>query len=143
MIHHTVTSGTSSTVSICERGYEGLPGPLCHGVIAKDGTVYLIGNGRANHAGRGDRDVLNAVIAERSLPSANAADADEPALLRLGVREPRPRPRSVAACPAGGDRAGCDRAVPGPRVECRERHRAQGMAARQDRSAWLHDELAR
>ncbi|MEU0171591.1 N-acetylmuramoyl-L-alanine amidase [Streptomyces iakyrus] len=76
MIHHTVTSGTSNTVSICERGYEGLPGPLCHGVIAKDGTVYLIGNGRANHAGRGDRDVLNAVIAERALPRANAADAD-------------------------------------------------------------------
>jgi hypothetical protein len=76
MIHHTVTSGTSSTVSICENGYESLPGPLCHGVIAKDGTVYLIGNGRANHAGKGDGDVLQAVIAERSLPEANEADAD-------------------------------------------------------------------
>lgn len=76
MIHHTVTSGTSNTVSICERGYAGLPGPLCHGVIAKDGTVYLIGNGRANHAGRGDGDVLRAVTAERSLPSANQADTD-------------------------------------------------------------------
>lgn len=76
MIHHTVTSGTSSTVSICENGYEGLPGPLCHGVIAKDGTVYLIGNGRANHAGKGDGDVLQAVIAERALPSANEADTD-------------------------------------------------------------------
>ncbi|MFJ8314238.1 MULTISPECIES: N-acetylmuramoyl-L-alanine amidase [unclassified Streptomyces] len=76
MIHHTVTSGTSSTVSICENGYEGLPGPLCHGVIAKDGTVYLIGNSRANHAGKGDGDVLQAVIAERSLPDANEADTD-------------------------------------------------------------------
>ncbi|GGU26345.1 peptidoglycan recognition protein family protein [Streptomyces violascens] len=76
MIHHTVTSGTSSTVSICENGYEGLPGPLCHGVIAKDGTVHLIGNGRANHAGKGDGDVLQAVIAERSLPAANEADTD-------------------------------------------------------------------
>ncbi|UQA93689.1 N-acetylmuramoyl-L-alanine amidase [Streptomyces halobius] len=76
MIHHTVTSGTSNTVSICERGYEGLPGPLCHGVIAKDGTVHLIGNGRANHAGRGDGDVLQAVIAERALPAANQADTD-------------------------------------------------------------------
>ncbi|MFE4869562.1 N-acetylmuramoyl-L-alanine amidase [Streptomyces sp. NPDC056682] len=76
MIHHTVTSGTSSTVSICENGYEGLPGPLCHGVIAKDGTVYLIGNGRANHAGKGDGDVLQAVVAERSLPDANEADTD-------------------------------------------------------------------
>ncbi|MFE3182737.1 N-acetylmuramoyl-L-alanine amidase [Streptomyces violascens] len=76
MIHHTVTSGTSSTVSICENGYEGLPGPLCHGVIAKDGTVYLIGNGRANHAGKGDGDVLQAVVAERSLPDTNEADTD-------------------------------------------------------------------
>ncbi|MFD7338477.1 N-acetylmuramoyl-L-alanine amidase [Streptomyces violascens] len=76
MIHHTVTSGTNSTVSICENGYEGLPGPLCHGVIAKDGTVYLIGNGRANHAGKGDGDVLQAVVAERSLPDADEADTD-------------------------------------------------------------------
>ncbi|MGW1053548.1 peptidoglycan recognition protein family protein [Streptomyces sp. NPDC001155] len=76
MIHHTVTSGTSNTVSICERGYEGLPGPLCHGVIAKDGTVYLVGNGRANHAGLGDGDVLRAVIGERSLPQANEANTD-------------------------------------------------------------------
>lgn len=76
MIHHTVTSGTTNTVSICENGYSGLPGPLCHGVIAKDGTVYLIGNGRANHAGSGDSDVLDAVIAERPLPAANEADAD-------------------------------------------------------------------
>ncbi|MBK3575970.1 N-acetylmuramoyl-L-alanine amidase [Streptomyces sp. MBT65] len=76
MIHHTVTSGTSNTVSICERGYSGLPGPLCHGVIAKDGTVHLVGNGRANHAGRGDGDVLRAVTAERPLPSPNQADTD-------------------------------------------------------------------
>ncbi|MBP2056318.1 LysM repeat protein [Streptomyces griseochromogenes] len=76
MIHHTVTSGTANTVSICERGYEGLPGPLCHGVIAKDGTVHLVGHGRVNHAGRGDDDVLRAVIAERSLPAANEANTD-------------------------------------------------------------------
>ncbi|MCX4666439.1 N-acetylmuramoyl-L-alanine amidase [Streptomyces sp. NBC_01381] len=76
MIHHTVTSGTSNTVGIVERGYEGLPGPLCHGMIAKDGTVHLIGQGRTNHAGRGDGDVLRAVIAERALPAANEADTD-------------------------------------------------------------------
>ncbi|MER6548317.1 N-acetylmuramoyl-L-alanine amidase [Streptomyces sp. NPDC001250] len=76
VIHHTVTSGTANTVNICERGYEGLPGPLCHGVIAKDGTVYLVGYGRANHAGRGDGDVLRAVVAERALPKANEADTD-------------------------------------------------------------------
>ncbi|MEU7292104.1 peptidoglycan-binding protein [Streptomyces exfoliatus] len=64
MIHHTVSSGTASSVELCFNGYEGLPGPLCHGVIAKDGTVHLVGNGRANHAGGGDPSVLQAVITE-------------------------------------------------------------------------------
>lgn len=64
MIHHTVSSGTASSVELCYNGYDGLPGPLCHGVIAKDGTVHLVGNGRANHAGGGDPSVLQAVITE-------------------------------------------------------------------------------
>ncbi|MFD9243553.1 peptidoglycan-binding protein [Streptomyces sp. NPDC059556] len=64
MIHHTVSSGTASSVEMCFNGYEGLPGPLCHGVIAKDGTVHLVANGRANHAGGGDPSVLQAVITE-------------------------------------------------------------------------------
>ncbi|MGW5420300.1 peptidoglycan-binding protein [Streptomyces sp. NPDC003943] len=64
MIHHSVSSGTEHTVGMCYDGYEGLPGPLCHGVIAKDGTVHLIANGRANHAGGGDPSVLQAVVSE-------------------------------------------------------------------------------
>ncbi|WP_031095466.1 N-acetylmuramoyl-L-alanine amidase [Streptomyces sp. NRRL S-15] len=76
MIHHTVTKGTASTVRICRDGYAALPGPLCHGVIAKDGTVHLVGYGRANHAGLGDDDVLRAVIAEKALPADNEANTD-------------------------------------------------------------------
>lgn len=76
MIHHTVTSGTASSVDLCYDGRSDLPGPLCHGVIAKDGTVYLVGHGRANHAGSGDGDVLRAVIAEEPLPPDNEADTD-------------------------------------------------------------------
>jgi len=76
MIHHTVTSGTDPSVRLCYGGRSDLPGPLCHGVIAKDGTVHLVGNGRANHAGLGDGDVLNAVIAETTLPRDNEADTD-------------------------------------------------------------------
>ncbi|SHN36781.1 peptidoglycan recognition protein family protein [Streptomyces yunnanensis] len=62
IIHHTVTSGTNASVSMCWTGRDDLPGPLCHGVIDKTGTVHLIGNGRANHAGTGDYDVLAAVV---------------------------------------------------------------------------------
>jgi hypothetical protein len=76
MIHHTVTEGTQSSVELCYNGHSSLPGPLCHGVIAKDGTVYLVGNGRANHAGLGDGDVLQAVIDERPLPADNEANTD-------------------------------------------------------------------
>ncbi|WP_410539707.1 peptidoglycan-binding protein [Streptomyces sp. KL2] len=76
MIHHTVTRGTDHTVELCYEGHSTLPGPLCHGVIDKEGVVHLVGNGRANHAGLGDGDVLRAVIAERALPGDNEADTD-------------------------------------------------------------------
>ncbi|MFD5577291.1 N-acetylmuramoyl-L-alanine amidase [Streptomyces pseudogriseolus] len=76
MIHHTVTKGSKATVDICRKGYSGLPGPLCNGVITKDGRVHLVGYGRANHAGLGDPDVLAAVIAERALPTDNEATVD-------------------------------------------------------------------
>jgi hypothetical protein len=76
MIHHTVTSGSERTVQICRNGHSGLPGPLCHGVITKDGTVHLVGYGRTNHAGSGDDDVLRAVIAETVLPAPNEANTD-------------------------------------------------------------------
>ncbi|MFJ9020812.1 N-acetylmuramoyl-L-alanine amidase [Streptomyces sp. NPDC102259] len=77
VVHHTVTSGTANSVAICRDGYAGLPGPLCHGVIDKQGTVHLVGWGRTNHAGSGDGDVLQAVIAERAtLPAPNENDTD-------------------------------------------------------------------
>jgi len=76
MIHHTVTSGTKSSVDLCYEGHSNLPGPLCHGVIDKKGHVHLVGNGRANHAGVGDGDVLRAVINETRLPPDNEADTD-------------------------------------------------------------------
>jgi hypothetical protein len=64
MIHHTVTPKTMSAVPMCFNGTGDLPGPLCHGVIRRDGTVHLVGYGRANHAGGGDPDVLAAVVNE-------------------------------------------------------------------------------
>ncbi|MFI8641436.1 hypothetical protein [Streptomyces chartreusis] len=46
MIHHTVTSGTDSSVGLCYDGYAPPPGPLCHGVIDKKWHVHMVGNGR-------------------------------------------------------------------------------------------------
>ena len=76
MIHHTVTTGSAHTVEMCRKGYTGLPGPLCHGVITKDGRVHLVGYGRANHAGLGDPDVLAAVINQTALPVDDQATVD-------------------------------------------------------------------
>ncbi|NGO70632.1 N-acetylmuramoyl-L-alanine amidase [Streptomyces boncukensis] len=79
VVHHTVTSGSDATVRICRDGYSSLPGPLCHGVITKDGKVHLVGHGRANHAGRGDSDVLGAVVVEKygsTPPRPNEMDTD-------------------------------------------------------------------
>lgn len=71
MLHHT--AGTDS-VTLCRTGRADLPGPLCIGVIAKDGTVHLVGYGRTNHAGGGSRAAYNAVRDGTALPSRPGAD---------------------------------------------------------------------
>lgn len=78
MIHHTVTGpDVMDTVRLCYDGHSALPGPLCHAVGGKDGKTYLVGHGRANHAGAGDPDVLTAVIAESvTRPPDNEATTD-------------------------------------------------------------------
>lgn len=77
MLHHTGSyTSQEQIIDLCRTGYAALPGPLCHGVIDKQGTVHLIGHGRTNHAGLGDPNVLRAVIAERKLPRDAQATTD-------------------------------------------------------------------
>ncbi|MBY8884799.1 peptidoglycan-binding protein [Streptomyces sp. PTM05] len=77
VIHHTGPySSESDMVELCRTGYSELPGPLCHGVIDRSGTVHLVGYGRTNHAGLGDARVLAAVTAERHIPHDQVADTD-------------------------------------------------------------------
>lgn len=67
MVHHTGSDSTEQR-ELLYKGYPDadppLPGPLCQFGLAQNGTVHLIGWGRANHAGSGDDDVLRAVINE-------------------------------------------------------------------------------
>lgn len=72
MLHHTAGS---NSVALCRTGMAGLPGPLCVAVIAKDGTVHLVGYGRTNHAGRGSTAAYNAVRDGTTVPSRPGADA--------------------------------------------------------------------
>jgi hypothetical protein len=62
--HHTgadVSNAASYAAGTLWSGISGLPGPLCQFSIGTDGTVYLVGWGRANHAGGGDPVVLTKV----------------------------------------------------------------------------------
>ncbi|MFE5958860.1 peptidoglycan recognition protein family protein [Streptomyces rubiginosohelvolus] len=65
MIHHTAGEGTGLP-SWCFNGSAALPGPLCHDFLARSGRLYLVGNGRANHAGTVARNAYNAVLNEAS-----------------------------------------------------------------------------
>lgn len=63
LIHHT--AGRDS-LKLVQEGTSALPGPLCHDYLAKDGTLYLIGTGRTNHAGTCTPAVRDAIIAEKT-----------------------------------------------------------------------------
>ncbi|MGI5455615.1 N-acetylmuramoyl-L-alanine amidase [Streptomyces sp. CA-249302] len=74
LIHHTAGHGDKE---LCYNGRSDLPGPLCHAWLGKTDGLWTIGNGRANHAGAVDLDVLDALREEQSpLPTDNQANAD-------------------------------------------------------------------
>lgn len=55
--HHTATPaaarGNLPTKDILIKGRADLPGPLCQIGLGRDGTVYVVASGKANHAGKG------------------------------------------------------------------------------------------
>lgn len=53
--HHTAGSrnGNVPSLAVCIYGRPDVPGPLCHVLIGRDNTCYVIAAGRANHAGTG------------------------------------------------------------------------------------------
>jgi hypothetical protein len=64
-IHHT--AGVSPNMaSVIYNGVSGLPGPLAQDFLAKDGTLYVVGHGRCNHAGSVTPAVKAAIIAEKA-----------------------------------------------------------------------------
>lgn len=74
LIHHTAGHNDKD---LCYKGRTGLPGPLCHNWLGKTAGLWMIGHGRANHAGLVDGDVVRALVAERSpLPKDDLADTD-------------------------------------------------------------------
>ncbi|NUO42435.1 MAG: N-acetylmuramoyl-L-alanine amidase [Streptomyces sp.] len=62
--HHT--AGSSSRDIVAKNGVAGLPGPLAHIYLGKDGTATLCSDGRANHAGAMARNAYDSFLNERS-----------------------------------------------------------------------------
>ncbi|MGI5196925.1 peptidoglycan-binding protein [Streptomyces sp. CA-288835] len=75
MVHHT-GSDSKDQRQLLYAGTAALPGPLCQFGLSQDGTIHLVGWGRANHAGAGDDDVLHAVKNELKLPVDNESNTD-------------------------------------------------------------------
>lgn len=72
LVHHTgsdTADPTGYALGVLWAGYTVLPGPLAQAGIADDGTLHLVGGGRANHAGYGDAAVLDASVAGLPLPA--------------------------------------------------------------------------
>ena len=67
--HHT--AATSSLKSVAVDGRPDLPAPLAHAHLAKNGTCTLTSCHRANHAGLAAKNVVDAIVAEKTLPKAN------------------------------------------------------------------------
>lgn len=58
LCHHTATgpkTPDSAVVRLLVDGRSDLPGPLCQFGLSREGIVYLIAGGRANHAGKAKR----------------------------------------------------------------------------------------
>ncbi|MHC0431778.1 peptidoglycan recognition protein family protein [Streptomyces sp. O3] len=71
-IHHT--AGRNS-LEVIWSGTGGLPGPLAHTHLAKNGTATLTSAGRANHYGTMARNAYDAMVAESSHhPRPDAAE---------------------------------------------------------------------
>lgn len=55
LCHHTATRASSSDADVIRllvNGRSDLPGPLCQLGLGRDGTVYVVAAGRANHGGK-------------------------------------------------------------------------------------------
>jgi len=67
MVHHTAgpRKGDAPCLKLCIHGRPALSGPLCNIVIARSGAVHLIAARKANHAGKGARQVLDSIRSDQ------------------------------------------------------------------------------
>ena len=78
--HHTAgpRTGNAPSLNICINGRPDLPGPLCHVLIGRDNTCYVIAAGRANHAGTGGWGGLTGNASVFGIERENVGTGAEP-----------------------------------------------------------------
>lgn len=78
--HHTAGPrvGNAPSLNICINGRTGLPGPLCHVLIGRDNTCFVIAAGRANHAGTGGWRGLSGNSSVYGIERENVGTTAEP-----------------------------------------------------------------
>lgn len=78
--HHTAgpRTGNAPSLRICTEGRSDLPGPLCHVLIARDNTCYVIASGKANHAGPGGWAGLTGNSSVYGIERENVGTSAEP-----------------------------------------------------------------
>lgn len=85
MIHHTAGEG-GGLPRLLFDGRADLPGPLCHDYLDRTGWLYLVGNGRANHAGTVAANAYAAVRDEKTVhPYPDAAEPLDGNALSYGL----------------------------------------------------------
>jgi hypothetical protein len=76
--HHTATpkaaKGDLPSQKILVEGRPDLPGPLCQLGLGRNGTVYVIASGKANHAGKGAWAGVNQSIRTVGIEAENPGD---------------------------------------------------------------------
>lgn len=78
--HHTAGPrvGNAPSLGICINGRSDLPGPLCHVLIGRDHTCYVVAAGRANHAGTGSWKGLSGNSTVFGIERENVGTTAEP-----------------------------------------------------------------
>jgi hypothetical protein len=78
--HHTAgpRSGNAPSLATVIYGRPDLPGPLCHVLVARDNTCYVIAAGRANHAGSGSWRGLSGNSSVYGVERENVGTSAEP-----------------------------------------------------------------
>jgi len=74
LAHHTAIDDDAISVRVVTKGRPDLPGPLSQFVLGKDGTVYVIAAGKANHTGEGSWAGLSGNLYFFGIEAVNKGD---------------------------------------------------------------------